>query len=245
VLEIKDMSTKILHSINFDLFEGEILGFYGLVGSGKTEIARAIYGLDKKRGEIKFFGKATSVRSSRKAIKMGIAMLPEERRTEGLCTILSIRDNIPLMNIKSITRKRFFTSPKKEKMLAESYVAKLKIRCSSIDQITAFLSRGNQQKVVISKCLNAGAKILLLDEPTRGVDIGAKDEIHSIIRECSKQNVSTIVFSSDLPEILNLCDRIILLRDGEIKGILKNNSDTGKAIDAELIMRATTGVGEN
>ena len=231
VLEVENLSNKKLRNITFDLYHGEILGFYGLVGAGKSEIARAIYGVERR-----VHGREKRIKGPYKAIKEGIALIPEERRVEGLCTELIISENIPMMNYKSILTKGI-TSKKKERRLARELIEKIRIVCRSYKQTTALLSGGNQQKVVFAKCLNANATILLLDEPTRGVDVGAKQEIYSIIRQQSAQGISIIVFSSELPEILNLCDRIVLLYEGEIRAVLKNDAD----LSSEKIMHIATG----
>jgi ABC-type sugar transport system ATPase subunit len=236
VLVLKNVSNTKLQDIGFTLYKGEILGFYGLVGSGKTEIARAIYGLDESEGIIEIQGELVDVKNPRAAITRGISMVPEERRTEGLFTKLSIRENISIMNMKTVSRYGI-ASKKKERRLARKFIDKVRIVARDEEQKVALLSGGNQQKVVVSKCLNAESAVLLLDEPTRGIDVGAKDEIHNIIRELSGEGASIVVFSSELPEIINLCDRIILLYDGKMMSELKN----GENIDTEQIMHIVTG----
>ena len=236
VLEVINLNNKKLKNISFELYQGEILGFYGLVGAGKSEIASAIYGVDKVSGTIKVKGEAISISEPYVAIEKGIALIPEERRAEGLCTDLIISDNIPMMNYKSILTHGI-TSKKKETNLAIEYINRIKIACRDEKQTTALLSGGNQQKVVFAKCLNAKSTILLLDEPTRGVDVGAKQEIYSIIRQLSKQGDSIVLFSSELTEILNICDRIFLLYEGQIKAIIDNNSEC----NTEKIMHIVTG----
>jgi len=236
-LELIKIKTDKLKNINFELYQGEILGFYGLVGSGKTEIARSIYGLDRKEGSIKIFEKETQIKNPLTAIRMGISMIPEERRTEGIFSELSIKENIIIMNTKKISRFGV-TIPKKERDIAKYFIKKLMIAARNENQIIAFLSGGNQQKVVISKCLNAESSIILLDEPTRGVDVGSKEEIHNLIRNLARNNgVSIIVFSSELEEILSLSDRIVLLYEGEIRKIVNNSKD----IDSKSIMHIVTG----
>jgi ribose transport system ATP-binding protein len=232
ILELTNVNTSKLTDINFELFKGEILGFYGLIGSGKTEIARALYGMDQVNGEIKIHGKPIELKDPRVAIKSGLAMVPEERRTEGLFTLLPIKDNISVMNPEPILRNWGITSKTKERNLAKKYIDQVKIVARDEDQVVAYLSGGNQQKVVVAKCLNAESKILLLDEPSRGIDVGAKEEIHNIIRKLSKEGTSIIVFSSELPEIVNLCDRIVLMHEGRIKQILQNED----GIDTENII---------
>jgi len=237
-LELRNATNNKLKGVSFELFKGEILGFYGLVGSGKTEIARAIYGLDRMDGEMAVDGSVKGIASPVDAIRGGISMVPEERRSEGLFTNLTIRENIPLMNLRAISRNGVF-SRRKERQLARRYIEKVRIVARDEDQRVAELSGGNQQKVVLSKCLNAETDIILMDEPTRGIDVGAKEEIHNLIRELAKNGKSVIVFTSELPEVLNLCDRIILLYDGKIMRTLEN----GRNIDHGSVMRVVTGAG--
>ena len=222
VLEVNNLTTKKLKDISFDLYRGEIIGFYGLLGAGKSEIAQALYGLDTIfSGRIKAFGKIVDFKIPKDSVEKGITMVPEERLTEGLIMKLSIRSNIVISNLKKISRFAV-VNKKKEKSIAERYIGKMHIRAKSPEQKVATLSGGNQQKVVISKCLNAESVILLMDEPTRGIDVGAKQEIHRIIRELAESGVSIMVFSSEYPEITNLCDRIFLLREGNIVKVVDN-----------------------
>jgi ribose transport system ATP-binding protein len=236
VLEADRLNSRKLKDVSFALYKGELLGFYGLIGAGKTEIARAIFGADRKTGKIRVFGKEAKMNAAFRAIRNSVALVPEERRTQGLCTSLMLSENIPMMNFKTVAAGGI-TSTRREKSLARSFIKRINIACRDENHVVAFLSGGNQQKVVLSKCLNAECQILLLDEPTRGVDVGAKQEIYSIIRELSRQGKSVIVCSSELPEIMNLCDRIILLFEGRIVGELKNDG----SLDAESIMHTVTG----
>ena len=236
LLEVRKVSNKKLHDVHFDLFKGEILGFYGLVGAGKTEVARALYGIDEYQGEILINGKPARVRSVRGALSAGFSMVPEERRADGIFAALSIRANIPMMRMASILQGGLISTAR-EKRLADLYIAKMSVVARDRDQKVAFLSGGNQQKVVISKCLNREGNILLMDEPTRGVDVGAKHEIHDIIRGLANEGKGIIVFSSELPEILHLCDRIVLMHDGKVKEIVKN----GEAVDSNHIMAVIAG----
>jgi len=224
VLQVKELNDTKLKDISFDLFEGEIIGFYGLVGAGKTEIAKAIYGLRDSKGAIIIGDRTRKINTPEKAIKSGIAMVPEERRTEGLFTELTVRDNIPVMNMQKVSRFGI-RSKRKEALIARDFIKKLKIVTPSEEKKVALLSGGNQQKVVIAKCLNAESRILLLDEPTRGVDVGAKEEIHNLIRNLAKQKVSVIIFSSELQEILILCDRIFTMFNGSLKAVFKNGTE--------------------
>jgi ABC-type sugar transport system ATPase subunit len=235
VLEMRGVSNTKLREVSFQLFKGEILGFYGLIGSGKTEIARALYGMDPIEGSILVDGREARLDGARAAIRAGIALVPEERRSEGLFSKLSIRENIPLMNLSTISRLGIF-SGRREKALARSFIEKVRIVARDENQTVAKLSGGNQQKVVLSKCMNAGSRVLLMDEPTRGIDVGAKEEIHNLIRAMARQGTSVIVFSSELPEVLNLCDRIMLLFEGRIRDVVAN----GPGVDSERIMHIVT-----
>lgn len=240
LIEVKHMTNKKLKDISFDLHKGEILGFYGLIGAGKTEIARAIFGADKYEGEVLVEGKDIKATNPGKAIANGIALVPEERRTQGICTALSIAVNTPMMNYDTVSSAGILNKRKQGKV-ARDYIAKIGTSCRDENQSVAYLSGGNQQKVVLAKCLNASPKVLLLDEPTRGVDVGAKQEIYHIIRQMVKEGCSAIVFSSELPEILGLCDRIGLLYDGEIKEFIKNDEN----VESRHIMTVVTGGAAN
>jgi len=235
LLEIKNLSNEKLKDISFNVKRGEIVGFYGLVGGGKTELALSIFGAERYTGEIIFKGKKLGTTPA-KAIEAGIALVPEERRTQGIFTILTIRNNIPVMNMKKISNGGFIDAGK-EKQVAVEYIDKLRIVTSGPEKETAKLSGGNQQKLVFAKCLFADSDLLILDEPTRGIDVGAKSEIYSIVRELAESGKSIMFLSSELPEILNLCDRIFLLFDGEIKAELINGTD----IDSQKIIHIVTG----
>jgi ribose transport system ATP-binding protein len=235
ILEVKHLSNHRLNDISFDIHEGEIAGFYGLVGAGKTELARAIYGVDEYEGEIIFKGKKLQPAPD-KAIAAGIALVPEERRSQGLFTILTIRGNVPVMNMKKISRNGFINDTTERDVTLE-YVDKLKIATNSIEKEASKLSGGNQQKVVLSKCLFADADLLMLDEPTRGIDVGAKSEIYSLIRQLSKEGKTIIIFSSELPEVMNICDSIYLLYDGSLKSTMRNGPD----VNSENILHIVTG----
>ena len=235
LLEVKNLSNKKLKDISFEVKRGEIVGFYGLVGAGKTELARAIYGADKYTGEVIFKGKKLGHLPD-KVISAGIAMVPEERRSQGLFTLLTIRSNIPVMNMGKISKMGFINAAK-DMHAALDFIKKLGITTSSSEKEAAKLSGGNQQKVVFSKCLFADADLLILDEPTRGVDVGAKSEIYKIVRQLSQEGKSIIFCSSELPEILNMCDRIFLLYDGNLRAGLANCRD----IDSEKLLHICTG----
>ncbi len=231
LLEVRAVSTDLLKNVSFDLFKGEILGFYGLVGAGKSEVARVLFGIDAYSGDILVKGKAVRHRSVGDGLKNGIAMIPEERREDGIFGILSIKSNIPMMKISSVLHHGII-SRQKENRLADHFIKTLSIAARDREQKVAFLSGGNQQKVVISKCLNRESDVLLMDEPTRGIDVGAKLEIHDIARSLANQGKGVIVFSSELPEILHLCDRIVFMNNGKVSAIVKNGD-----IDNDQIMK--------
>ena len=215
--------------------KGEIIGFYGLIGAGKTEIARALYGADPYRGEIVLNGKPFSP-TPPKAIRAGIALAPEERRTQGLFTMLTIRYNIPVMAMGKVSGMGFISSAKDREATA-GYIERLNIVTNTAEKEVSKLSGGNQQKVVFAKILFSDASILLLDEPTRGIDVGAKSEIYAIIRKLREEGKSVIIFSSELTEIVNMCDRIYLLYDGEVRSCIENGGD----IDTHQIIHVVTG----
>lgn len=235
ILQARGLSNHKLQDISFDVRKGEIVGFYGLIGAGKTELARAIYGADPYTGEIIFNGKKLPTSTAR-VIEAGIALVPEERRSQGLFTVLTIRGNIPVMNMAKISQNGFINGAR-EREVTLDYIDKLRIATSSIEKEAAQLSGGNQQKVVLSKCLFADADMLMLDEPTRGIDVGAKSEIYSIIRQLSAEGKSILIFSSELPEVVNICDTIYLLYDGSLKEMIRNGCD----IDSEKIIHVVTG----
>ncbi len=235
ILQVQNLSNHKLQDLSFDIHRGEIVGFYGLVGAGKTELARAIYGIDPYEGEILFKGEKLQP-SPGKAIAAGIALVPEERRSQGLFTILTIRGNVPVMNMAKISRNGFINTSAERNATLE-YIDKLSIATDSTEKEASKLSGGNQQKVVLSKCLFADADLLMLDEPTRGIDVGAKSEIYGIIRQLSQEGKSIMIFSSELPEIMNICDSIYLLFDGCLKASMQNGDD----VDSEEIIHIVTG----
>jgi len=236
ILQVNHLSNHKLQDISFSVSKGEIAGFYGLVGAGKTELARAIYGADPYTGNIIFKGKKLTPAPDQ-VIEAGIALVPEERRSQGLFTILTVRGNIPVMNMKKISRGGFINGAREREVTLE-YVDRLRITTSSTEKAAAQLSGGNQQKVVLSKCLFADADLLMLDEPTRGIDVGAKSEIYTIIRQLAAEGKSILIFSSELPEVVNICDTIYLLYDGGMQDTIRNGGD----IDSEMIMHAVSGV---
>ena len=231
VLTARSLTNHLLKNVSFDMRKGEIVGFYGLVGAGKTEIARAIFAADSYDGEITFKSQPVG-HTPKDALATGIALVPEERRTQGLFTAMSIRENIPVMNLPRMSKGGVFRADKEERA-AHEFVSRLRIATDSIEKHTEKLSGGNQQKVVLAKCLFSQAELLLLDEPTRGVDVGAKTEIYDIIKSLADQGNTVAVFSSELEEVLGICDRIFLLYDGQLRAEIPNgdNVDTAQILD--------------
>lgn len=220
ILEVNNLNKKgKLENVNFKLYKGEILTLSGLMGCGNKEIIRILYGLDEPdSGEIFINHKKTKIDSINKARELGLGFVPENRKTEGMIDIMSVKDNITLSNWKEVSNRGFFNY-KSEIDNTKKWVDKLSIRMSGdIDQEVRYLSGGNQQKVVLARWLEADCDILILDEPTIGVDIGARHDIHKLLRELAKEGLSIIIVSSDIEEVLEVSDRIITLYNGSVTG---------------------------
>jgi ABC-type sugar transport system ATPase subunit len=231
LLEVKSLSRKgVLEDINFHVRKGEILGFAGLVGSGRTETARAVLGIDKiDAGEITWKGRRITHGSFKQAIKNGLGLVPEDRKQQGLVQILSVKENISMVNMKKIITGGI-VRPALEDSRGREYVDKLRIMTPSLETQAQYLSGGNQQKVVIAKWLMQNSDIIFMDEPTRGVDVGAKVEIYMLMNELIRQGKAIVMISSELPEILGMSDRIMVMHEGKIVGHLKREEATQEAI---------------
>ena len=237
VLEVENINTNKLHDISFKLKKGEILGFGGLVGSGRTEVARAVFGADKiKSGRIFKDGKEFVVASPADAIANGIALLPEDRKQQGLILKMQVQENISFAVLKKNTRKIFLDKVKIDR-LCEKMKDDLRIKTPSMKQLVRNLSGGNQQKVVLAKWLATQSEILIFDEPTRGIDVGAKQEIYNLMNELTKQGKSIIMISSEMPELIGMSDRILVMYEGRIAGELKRDE-----FDQELILKIGSGM---
>jgi ribose transport system ATP-binding protein len=218
LLSVRDLSRRgEFEHVNFDLHEGEIIGFAGLIGAGRTELAQALFGATAlDTGEITLYGKRTNRFSHpNQALSQGVAYLSEDRKGEGLMIELSIRENMSLPILKKLS-PYFFVQSGRERELVQSYVSRFKIRMTSIDQIVESLSGGNQQKVIISKLLLTESKVFIFDEPTRGIDVGAKYEIYKIMNDLTLEGKGIIFISSELPEVLGVSDRIFCMREGKL-----------------------------
>lgn len=225
----------VLDDINLTVRAGEILGIAGLMGAGRSELAKALFGVEKYQGKIFVDGRPVTINSPGDAIKAGLGLITEDRKGEGLVTQLSVRENLTLANLRSLSRFGFISRSLEAEFVKES-VDKLRIKVRDYGQEVSSLSGGNQQKVVIGKWLATQPKVLILDEPTRGVDIGAKREIYDLMNQLVEKGVAIIMISSELPEILGMSDRILVMHEGRITGEF-----TGQDATQERIMLAATG----
>ncbi len=233
VLEVRGLTRRgVIENVSFSLRRGEILGLAGLVGAGRTETARAIFGADPlDAGEVFIDGEQVSITSPEEAVKAGLALVPESRQQHGLVLIHSVERNIALPNLDRLSRNGVM---EREQMhtLAQRYVDRLDIRTPDLVQRVMYLSGGNQQKVVLAKWLAAEPKVLILDEPTRGIDVGAKAEVHAIMSDLAQQGIGIIMISSEMPEILAMSDRIVVMCEGRVAGILDRAEATQERIMA-------------
>src|SRR5207249_7989874 len=222
--------------ISFSVRRGEIVGLAGLVGAGRTEVARVLFGIDRRDGgEIRLGGHAVSFATPSEAMDAGIAYLPEDRHQEGLVLDFSIAQNVTLPILPRLF-PRLLVRASTERRVADEYTRQFDVRMTGVDQIVGALSGGNQQKVVLAKWLASKARVLILDEPTRGIDIGAKVEVHRIISELAASGLGIVLISSDLPEVLAMSDRILVMHEGRIAAEIDRVAAT-----EERVMYAATG----
>ena len=219
-----------MRDISFEVRAGEVVVLAGLVGAGRTELARAIIGdVPLTSGKIRVDGQALHLRSPRDAVRAGLCLAPEERKAQALLMKRSVRENISLAVLQRLSRWHV-VNRREERQLAERYLRELHIRTPSIDQEVATLSGGNQQKTVLARWLARDSKLLILDEPTRGVDVAAKAEIYAIIDRLASRGVALLVISSELPEVLGLADRIVVMKSGRISGTIERADATEEKI---------------
>lgn len=231
VLEVKNLTTAFVKDISFQIRRGEILGFSGLVGSGRTEIMRAIFGVDKvMSGEIRMNGKTISPRSPKQAVDLGIALVPEDRKEQGILPNISVRGNITVSMLRSYCNGLGILDEAGEQKTADADIKKFNIKTPDSEKLIAQLSGGNQQKVILARWLETKPQVLILDEPTKGIDVGAKSEFYKIICECARDGIAVIVISSELPEIIGLSDRVIVVREGRISGEILRTDATEEHI---------------
>ena len=238
-LEVDQLSDRFGHvkDVSFKARRGEVLGFAGLVGSGRTETMRLIFGADRaKSGTIKLGDKSVTIKSPVDAIRNGVGLLTEDRKHQGLMLGLSIEDNITITHLK-----QFVLNHSELKETANRFVKDVNIKVSNIENPVSSLSGGNQQKVVLAKWLNADNQVYIFDEPTKGIDVGAKSEIYTIINQLALQGKTILIVSSEIPELLGICDRIQVFREGEITGEINVADYTNMKDEAqEVIMKYAT-----
>lgn len=236
VFRVEELSGNGFEDISFEVHAGEILGISGLVGSGRSETMRAIFGLDPLTGGKMYLeGKEIEIKNPKDAIAKGIAMVNEDRKTYGLCLFRSLRENISLPNLPR-HQKKFFLNQKREKKEVQEVSKKLTVKAAGIEADAYSLSGGNQQKVVLSKWIMANPKVLILDEPTRGVDVGAKSEIHTLMCQFAAQGMAIIMISSELPEVMGMSDRILIYHEGKLNGEVSREEILGGGITQEVIL---------
>ncbi len=231
VLEVKHLSRRgVLDHISFTVHAGEVVALAGLVGSGRTEIARCLFGADQwSSGEVILNGRPFHPGSPNDAIAAGIGFVTEDRKEQGVVLSLSVRENISLASLKKVS-KLGFVQRGAERTEARESVSRLRVRTPSVEQRVGNLSGGNQQKVVLGKWLETPLKLLILDEPTRGIDVGAKREIYGIMNDLAAQGVAILMISSELPEVLGMADQIVVVRDGRIAGQLSRDEATQEKV---------------
>jgi rhamnose transport system ATP-binding protein len=237
VLAVRHLTRKgVFRDISFQLRRGEILGFAGLVGAGRTEVARVLFGIDRAdSGEIHIHNKPVHISSPKVAMQHGLAYVPEDRRQQGLIMDFTIAANMTLPIVQQVSRLGS-VDRQRERNIATSYSQQLRVRSTGIQQLVKALSGGNQQKVVLAKWLITNPSILILDEPTRGIDIGAKAEVHRIISELASKGLAIILISSELPEVLAMSDRVLVMHEGQLTGEFERSE-----ADQEKVMFAATG----
>lgn len=238
IFEVKNLNAgRMVRDINFSAYEGEIVGFAGLMGAGRTETTRAIFGVDpKESGDIFVDGKEVKINCPMDAIKNGVVLAPEDRKKDGLCTKLSIRHNLALPNLDIVCNKLGVVNSKEEEILCEKAVENLKIKTPNVEIDSGNLSGGNQQKVVVGKWLARDSRVVIFDEPTRGIDVGAKVEIYHLMNDLKKQGIAVVFVSSEMPEVMGIADRIIVMCDGRITGEVMAKETTQN----EILTLATT-----
>ena len=232
VFEVKNLNAgRLVRDISFSLYAGEIVGVAGLMGAGRTETTRAIFGVDPKQsGQLFLDGKEITVNGPMDAIRAGVVLAPEDRKKDGLCTKLSIRQNIALPNLDVIGGKSGVINKKIENDMCDKAVRELAIKTPNLEVDAATLSGGNQQKVVVAKWLARNSRVVIFDEPTRGIDVGAKVEIYHLMNQLKQQGIAVMFVSSEMPEVMGVADRIIVMCDGRITGELKGSEATQEEI---------------
>jgi len=232
IFEVKNLNAgRMVRDVSLTVREGEIVGVAGLMGAGRTEMTRAIFGVDPRDGgEIALNGQRLNIRTPQESIRAGIVLVPEDRKRDGLCTRLCIKDNISLPNLDILCDRKGKVNRRKETTMSEKAVHDLRIKLTHINVDASSLSGGNQQKVVVSKWLARNSRMVLFDEPTRGIDVAAKVEIYNLMNELKKEGIGVLFVSSEMPEILGISDRIIVMCDGRVTGEMSIEEATQEKI---------------
>ncbi|KAF5045260.1 Ribose import ATP-binding protein RbsA [anaerobic digester metagenome] len=230
ILKVENLSNQFVKDISFSLKKGETLGVAGLMGSERTELMRSIYGIYPAKGSVYLNGEKIKINSPLDSLRHGIAYVTEDRKANGIITGMNVRENITLSSLELFKGPLGFVSKSKEETSSKEYIEKMSIKTSGTKQQLRFLSGGNQQKVSIAKSLMTNPKILILDEPTRGVDVGAKKEIYDLINKFKSEGMSIIMVSSDIPEVLGISDRIMVMHEGRVSGFLDRDEATQESI---------------
>ena len=228
IFEVKNLNAgRMVRDINFELYEGEIVGIAGLMGAGRTETTRAIFGVDEKEsGEILLDGQTVTIDHPMDAIRAGIVLAPEDRKKDGLCTKLSVADNVALPNLDMLCNKLGVVNKKKEREMVDQAVSNLLIKLAGSYVNAGSLSGGNQQKVVVGKWLARNSRVVIFDEPTRGIDVAAKVEIYNLMNKLKQKGIGVLFVSSEMPEVMGISDRILVMCDGKITGELSREEAT-------------------
>jgi rhamnose transport system ATP-binding protein len=242
VLSVQDLSVAgIFEGVNFELHKGEVLCFAGLIGARRTDVGLSLFGvLPATSGTVEIEGKTVAIATPQQAMSEGIAYVSEDRRKLGLAMTMPITTNISLPNLGKLVKQLGYIDRPAERSMAEAHRQRLSIRTPSVEIDAGKLSGGNQQKVMLAKWLEMAPRILIFDEPTRGIDVGAKTEVHNIVRELAAQGVAIIIISSDLPEVLALADRVLVMREGKQVAIF----GIGDATPEKIMAAATTDVAD-
>lgn len=232
IIKVENLSNKNkFENISFTISEGEIVGLFGLMGSGRSEIIRAIFGLDKlQSGSIYIGGKKVRIKKPTQAIKLGIGFITENRREEGLIINHCVQNNLTITDLKAVSGAAGIINKVRETNICKKNIRDFQIKTPSLKQLVKYLSGGNQQKIVIAKWINTKPKLLILDEPTRGIDVGAKSEIYTILSKLAEYKTGALVISSELNEVMGICDRILIIRNGRIVKELKSNEATKESL---------------
>lgn len=236
ILEVSDLSTEHIHDVSFDVACGEIVGFSGLMGSGRTELARALIGADTRTsGTIRVSERVLEPNSPSKARSIGLGLIPEDRKHDGIFTNLDVLSNISIVSLRSLL-KGLSIDRRQEYSKVGSIVNQIRVKTPSVNQLISKLSGGNQQKAILARWLmNKDLKVLIIDEPTRGIDVGAKSEIYALIDNLAREGLAIVMMSSELPEILGMCDRIYVMKDGRINGEFARQEATEQKLLAKAI----------